>query len=315
MEENKELIQVLNRIADSLEKIANNCNCSNKNIVHLKNTLTNNKLEINLDKDKENLNSNNWVNNKNEIEAFLLQRGIKIKTIKSEDDSDEILDKISLFMGNRYSLIKKIYEPIKSVLNKGRRVELNLKNSTQDEISSICQLCTNLYQIAFLEQYKYSKSPNYQLYAKPSSEPNVINFFTGQWLERFIKTQVINSITSKLMTQDYSYLINPQIILPNGDDFELDILFRIKNEFFWFEAKTGEYQRYIGKYSKMSEILKLDTNHAFMILTDITENGAGTLKSLFKMNVVKIDLFEDIFTKSIEKLTEINEAYIDDNVE
>lgn len=299
MKENNELIEVLNRIADSLEKVANNY--KNKNIISLKNTLTYIGSESNLDKGT--IKYDNFINKKNDIENFLLQKGIIIKTRKNEDSSDEILDRISLFMGSRYSLIKKVYEPIKRVLNKGKSIELNLKNSTQLAISSICHLCSSLHEIAFLEEYKYSKSPNYQLYLKPSSQPKVINFFTGQWLERFIKAQVISCISKILGEQDYSYLINPQIILPNGDEFELDILFRIKNEFFWFEAKTGEYQKYVGKYSKMAKILNLDEEHAFMVLTDINGSSADALKSLFKMNVVKVNLFDDIFTKSLSKFT------------
>jgi hypothetical protein len=35
--------------------------------------------------------------------------------------------------------------------------------------------------------------------------------------------------------------MNPQVILPDGDSFELDILFMIDSDVYWFEAKTGNY--------------------------------------------------------------------------
>ena len=88
---------------------------------------------------------------------------------------------------------------------------------------------------------------------------------------------------------------NIQIVLPNGNNFELDLVFAIGEDIFWFEAKTGDYQKYISRYSKIAKILNLDLSHAFMVLTDITDEGANALKSLFNMNVVKIDKFTEIF--------------------
>lgn len=63
-------------------------------------------------------------------------------------------------MGNRYNDIRKVYETIKRHLNKPNGFHLDLKNATQSEISASCQLCTTLYDIAFLSEYKYDKSPD-----------------------------------------------------------------------------------------------------------------------------------------------------------
>ncbi len=240
---------------------------------------------------------NNFINDFSDIEIFLQSKNIKIKNIKEENESDEILDKLAFFMGNRYSHIKTLYQIIKRTLNTGKSFKLDLKNYKQEEIASITQLCTNLHQIAFLEDYKYFKSPQYILYARVNRVPTVINFFTGGWLERYIKTAVIKAIETISLTTpvNYSYLKNPQIVLPGGNDFELDLLFKIENEYFWFEAKTGDYQRSVSKYSEVAKILNLDYGHAFMILTDITDSGAQALKGLFNMNVVKIDKFYEEF--------------------
>lgn len=293
----EEIKSILDRIAKALETIAD--------------YLIDKQVAIN----KENKNSfyklsyiktdeNEFVNDFSEIEEFLNSKNIKIKSIKDEDEEDEILDKIALFMGNRYSHIKNLYQHIKRTLNTGKSFTLNLKNYKQEEIASITQLCNNLHEIAFLEEYKYHKSPQYILNAKVNRIPKAINFLTGGWLEHYIKVAVIKAIQSisHPVSVNYSYLKNPKIILPNGDDFELDIIFKIENEYFWLEAKTGDYQRYINKYSEVAEILKLDYKHAYLILTDITEAGAKALCSLFKMNVVRIDDFYEIFKEAIQHL-------------
>jgi len=295
---NENFEKYIERIAIALERIANAI--TEKNIII--SDVNDETIDVNLEKNNY-ANNNIEENNSEVIEndntsliEFLNSKNITVKYIKPEDEADKILDNIALFMGDRYTQIKKIYDLIKRTMNTGGSFRLDMKNYQQDEISSITQLGHNLHQIAFLEEYKYLKSPKFLLFGKVNRIPKALNFFAGGWLERYIKTAIIESI--RKYSVRFSYLKNPQIQLPNGDDFELDILFNIENEIFWFEAKTGEYQRYVQKYSNVAKILGLDYEHSYMILSDITESSAHALKSMFKMTVVRID----DFSKHIEEV-------------
>jgi len=283
----------LERIAHALERIADALESRNKLEFRKHSTVK---------YDSDNVTAEDFVNDTQDLEEFLNSRNIRIKAIKENEDADAVLDKIALYIGKRYNLVKDLIANIKRSLNTGRTFRMDLKNYSQEEIASITQLCSNLHQIAFLQEYKYFKSPNYVLYACPNRIPKVINFFTGGWLERYVKKSVEEIISSCKEKLSCSYIMNPQVILPNGDDFELDLVFRIEDEFFWFEAKTGDYQRYVDKYSKVAKILNLDYEHAYMILTDITRDGAQALTTLFHMNVVRIDDFPDVFGKVINRL-------------
>ncbi|NOZ85724.1 MAG: hypothetical protein GXP49_05595 [Deltaproteobacteria bacterium] len=173
-----------------------------------------------------------------------------------------------------------------------------------------------MHQIAFLEEYKYLKSPKFYLFAKVNSIPRALNFFSGGWLERYVKTTIEESIklASHPIKLNYSYLKNPQIVLPNGNDFELDIIYKIEDEIFWCEAKSGDYQKYVQKYSNMSKLLNIDEDHSFMILTDISEGGAKALKSIFKMNVISIDDFYNVFSSEIMRIkAKIHDEYEKDS--
>lgn len=231
------------------------------------------------------------------LRDFLTSRGISIKTIPPEQESDETLDKIALFIGNRLESVKGVLDSIRANMNAGRPFSLSLRNESQQTVADTTNLCTNLYNIAFLTAYRYQKSPAYQLYATPSTSPKALNFFSGQWLERFVKTQIVSLLRSKSF--DFSYICNAQISLPNGDDFELDMLFETEGEVFWLEAKTGDYRKHIEKYSKMSRVIGLDRSHTFMILADssVTDNLARDLGNLFGMTVVRIERFAEQLTK------------------
>ena len=240
-----------------------------------------------------------------ELQEFLKTRGIQIKRIPPRQECNDILDRLAMFMGNRYNSIDKLHARIKSSMDRGYSFTIDLKNLPQEQISNICQLATRLHDLAFLEEYRYQKSPHFILSAKPSRNPKALSFFSGQWLERFVKDRTIEAIRKTHLELQYSYLLNPQIILPNGDDFELDAIFKIGNDIFWFEAKTGNYQRYLEKYAKISSILGLDREHAFMILTDISETSAQELSALFQMKVVNIESFVEHLDRAFEKLQKI----------
>jgi len=299
----------LERIAIALEKISDKIDINpndnvNRNLVNggIDSKRVSNEEETFVEATHKNDNS--------EIIEFLSSKNISVKTVKPEDEADDVLDNISLFMGERYSKIKRVYDLIKRNMNSGGSFRLDLKNLQQDEISSITQLCTNLHQIAFLEEYKYYKSPRFLLYGKVNRIPNALNFFSGGWLERYIKTVIIKTIDKCLLS--YSYLKNPQIELPNGDDFELDILFKIEDEIFWIEAKTGDYQRYVQKYSNVAKLLNLDYEHSFMVLSDIHTGAASALKSLFNMTIYRIDDFSVEFKENIAHL--FNDPILNDEI-
>jgi len=305
--DNEKLINILERIAASLEKIAENSTYNLKSntisdFKKLKETSVSENIEDTNKKEEK------PVNDINQILRFLADRNIQIKTFQTDEEVDDVLDNIALFMGNRYNKIKKVYNTIKRKLNTGTDFRLDLKNATQEEVRDSCQLCNSLHQIAFLSEYKYFKSPQFVITGRPNRIPTAINFFTGQWLERFIKTEVKNTIRKLEAPIKFAYLTNPQLILPNGDDFELDVLFSINEEIFWFEAKTGDYQNYVDKYSRMAKLLQLDRNHAFMVLTEVNEQNCIALKKIFGMEVVNIEKFSDTFQNSIKHLNENKNA-------
>ncbi len=240
--------------------------------------------------------------NKNLI-AFLNSRGIEVRTFSDEDDSDSLLDNIACFMGDKYSNIQVVYEQMKSNMNSGKTVHINMQNFSQADICASTNLCTQLYSLAFLSDYKYFKSPKYLLNARVNKLPHVLNFMSGGWLERYIKISIEKMLIKHRL--EYSYLKNPKITLPNGNEFELDVLFEVDGEIFWFESKTGEYQKHINKYSKIGkDIMKLGGDRSFLVLSDINETLEKDLASVFDITVSSVENFKAKFEEKIIALVD-----------
>lgn len=231
------------------------------------------------------------------LEPFLHSRGIKIKVQPALDPADRVIDSLSLYLGEHYNALSSLLKKIKRAMQSGASFTESLKDRPQQDISAVCQFCTRLYEVAFLEEYRYFRSPTYLIRAKTTTLPQAQRFFSGQWLERFVLqkvkaayAQVRSEVTSRL---SFEYLINPQITLPNGDDFELDVLAAIGTHVYWIEAKTGDYQQYVEKYARFARLLGVGPDHSFLVLTDISEDVCEKLSSLFPMTVCTLQSFEE----------------------
>ena len=231
------------------------------------------------------------------LESFLQSKGIRIKVVPPDDAADAVIDSLSLYLGERYDALSGLLAKIKRAMRSGMLITESLKNRSQQDISSSCQFCTRLHEVAFLEQYQYFRSPTYLIKAKTTTLPRAQKFFGGQWLERFIlqkvkavHAQVAAEISGQLT---FEYLINPQIILPNGDDFELDILAGFGSSVYWIEAKSGDYQQHVAKYSKFARRLGLDDARSLRVLTGVPDERCEALSSLFSMSVCNLRSVED----------------------
>ena len=105
MDDIEEIKKLLIRITNAVESISNYLTESNLQIKKVNKNINN----LSVKSDSKAIESNDF----SEIEDFLKSKKIIVKSVKKEDEADEVLDKISIFMGKRYSNIKTLYNNIK----------------------------------------------------------------------------------------------------------------------------------------------------------------------------------------------------------
>ncbi len=111
------------------------------------------------------------------IADFLASRDIKIKTTPTEEPADDIINSLSKFLGENYDSLRDLLARIKRSMQQGSQFSLYLKEYTQKDINNVCQFCTRLHAIAFLEEYRYFKAPQYLIKAKATTLPAAHSFF------------------------------------------------------------------------------------------------------------------------------------------
>ncbi|GAA6762258.1 hypothetical protein Thermus77927_06690 [Thermus hydrothermalis] len=232
------------------------------------------------------------------IEEWLRGLGIQVvKKPQEDEEKEKVLTRLSLFLGDRYPSLEKLYERLKQSLSTKRQFELSLAEASQEEIANSTQFCTMLKQYAFLTSYHY-KSEERRIRAKASTEGFVQNFLTGGWLERYVAERLRKFLRSKNLPHEVA--MGYQVTLPGGDAMELDVLVRVGDRVYWFEAKTGDFQAHIAKYAGLKKVLGLSARESFLVLLGMDKGRAKELSALHGLTVVNQANFVEAFQEVLE---------------
>lgn len=208
---------------------------------------------------------------------WLTARGVVVKNYHVSLSADPVLDRLAMFLGDRFGNLSRLHDAIRRSLSLGNSFTLSLASRTQAEIADSTQFCTMLSNYAFLSSYRYDKRGRI-IRAAPQHVGHVVNFFTGGWFERYVHLKLEQLFEQSNLQA--SCLRNPQITLPNGNDFELDLFFLIGGEPLWVECKTGNYQAYVGKYGSVRKILSVPKERTILTILGLPENLAAELTAL-----------------------------------
>lgn len=233
----------------------------------------------------------------NPLIEYLQQRRVTIKTLCRTPTSDRILDSLAHFIATRYESVRPLVLELKRKQGTGGLIHLDLTDKPSPVVSDVCQLATRLRDLAFLSHYHYSGSPRRELYARPSRDPVAINFFTGGWLERYVRQRVLTTFAARNPAVPLYFLCNPQVLLPNGRDFELDLLVKFGPSVYWFEMKTGEHRTFLDKYSSVADMLGLPAERCVLVLSEAPAHTVANLTRLYSLTVVNLEGMGDYLSK------------------
>ena len=238
------------------------------------------------------------------LETFLAERQIQIRRVPTPDAADETMDRLAMTLGQNFRGLKGLLGQIKRNFQHGGGFQMNLAKCSQRDVALITQQCQVWHKLAFLSSYYYERAPVCTLHAKAGKLPKAQQFFNGQWLERFL-AGIVKKAACRVQDQlgralRVECLANAQITLPNGDEFEMDLLVRTnEGQVFWIEGKTGDYQRDADKYRRFAKSLGLPKERCFMVLSEAADDDCSMLTSLFDMTVANTALFEAAFTRAL----------------
>lgn len=222
---------------------------------------------------------------------WLSTKGIKVEDYRLSDPSvDEIFNKHAIFLGdnlkdaNCQPLLAPLLKQIKWSISQNRGVQYHLKNSTQVQIRVLTQFCRDLRDDTLLSSYYYSKNEKI-IHAAVQDRKDIRSFFNGEWFERFVCHKIYELLQNLRLS--YSCLLNPIIKFPNGDSFELDLLFLVEGKPLLVECKTGgDFSAHLKQFSDHRKRLSISSERAFLVLLDLEDSQTERLSQFWKFKVV-----------------------------
>ena len=242
-----------------------------------------------------NLNIEAEIQERKQVIEWLESLGITVNNYYQAQSSDYIYDRLTIALGDNYQYLEKLYQQIKRKLSTGGSFKLKLAGQEQQQICQNTSFCSQLYEYTFLATYRYIAASK-TIVASPNRKGEVINFFSGQWFERFIYLKISQLLSHHEL--NYQCLLNPEIITPDGNNFELDIVFLVEGKPLWIECKTGQYQNYIHKYSEFRKTLKIEPERSFLVILGISDRLAADLTQMYELVVSN----ENLFIQDINKI-------------
>ena len=224
---------------------------------------------------------------------------IKVNYDQKDVDIGGFFDEIAVKLGDNYDILKEVSDKIKWTQRKGyTKASFNLSSHSQKDIRVIKEFCKELYDNAFITKY-FDEKTDKRINLILQTEPKIVNFFNGEWLEWFVFMKVASWLVDKQLK--FSCLRSFHIELSNGDKHEIDLFFLINNKIpLWIECKAGEFRSFINKYAELCKRLKFDRKNFLLLVSGIADDKILGLTNTFDMKIVN----EKNFLSAIAELLE-----------
>ncbi len=204
------------------------------------------------------------------LSEYVQELGLGLQLSRNGPEADEkIFERVSGFLGERYTQLQGLYEKLKQAAGKGNgEFQYSLASQSQQDIGLSTQLCTMLKEGGLLKSYTYSPKQR-RIYARLSEEGKVRSFITGSWLERYARQVVQLAVRRRNIPHDL--LLNPVLLYPNGDRFEVDLLLRTPSLMLLLECKTGGYEENLERHQRIAVDLRIPPKQVMYLLLGVPE--------------------------------------------
>lgn len=171
----------------------------------------------------------------------------------------------ALFLGNNFQALKAFYSAVKSTLNSRKEFQFSLNdaNISQSDNSRVISFANGLKNSGFLSSYSYKKAPQKLITAQVANTSEAHRFISGGWLETWTYCRAV-----QILTGGYACVRNLNVMLPDNEHSEFDLMICRGENIFWIESKTAHYSASVPKYSHIAEILGLSPSNAILVSPD-----------------------------------------------
>lgn len=226
---------------------------------------------------------------------FLKERGILVYEGQDDLNRNEAFEHLARHLGTHFDLLAPFYEKTKRLVASGRGSKFEIEHFNDAERSAAVQFGTLLHRHGMLKDFYYHRSPKKALRVIPTKDGKTGQFLTGGWLEIFVSMLLSKRLRAHLSPAKYQMLYNVKGALPDGREFEADIMAVVEGRMFWLECKTGNWQDYSARFRGLVPTFGVDRNSSGLLLLRApdasTRSRATDMLDMTVMSLQEVDGF------------------------
>lgn len=214
------------------------------------------------------------------------------------------VEALSLMLAINYDKCKDFYKYIRSMIAK-KRFDLcyNTYPLTNEERAATNMIAEKLGKYGVISNLRIPDNSK-EITGTLSTAPRIINFINGDYLEfysRVIVHQVVEKIAKE---QKCTYEVYSNVIISKeSEKHELDIVFRVGNEVFWAEIKSGKFTDF-DCYRKLGLLMGVNPDKHILLAAEKTVEEAETISWFYQFYVSNIQMFKDKLIEMIKHACE-----------
>lgn len=197
---------------------------------------------------------------------YLKDRGILVYEGQDDLSGNEAFEHLARHLGTHFKTLANFYEKVKRCVATGRGQRIDIDGFTPAERSAAVQFGTLLHRHGMLKDFYYHRSPKKQLRVIPTKDGQVGQFLTGGWLEIYVSSLLSRRLRAAVSPAKYQLLYNVKGALPDGREFEADVMAAVDGRLFWLECKTGNWQDYSARFRGLVPIFGVDRKSGGLLL-------------------------------------------------
>jgi hypothetical protein len=232
-----------------------------------------------------------------DLTPWLEERGIRVVGSSANRPTIDRSNRLSLYMGDHIVALLPMLRIIKQRLNgRPHPVSLNLQHLPPAQIEHIIHFGLQAQRNGLFAYFRYEKR-RHHVYLLVQDDPRVIGFVTGAWFERWVLERVLSRLSADGAGDEMNVLTNTNVKLPDGQDFEIDILVSTVDRVMWLECKSGNaFSSSLSRYRAIvEESFWLPPEQAGLVildpLTSDEKTNLGLVSSMSVVNPTDLDKF------------------------
>ncbi len=197
---------------------------------------------------------------------YLKELGVVVYEGQDDLSRNEAFDHLARHLGTHYDLLAPFYDRLKRLVASGRGSKIEIEHFSEKERSAAVQFGTLLHRHGMLKDFYYHRSPKKALRVIPTQDGQVGQFLTGGWLENYVSMMVGKRLRAHVSPAKCQLLYNVKGALPDGREFESDIMAVVEGRLLWIECKTGSWQDYSARFRGLVDVFGVGRDSAALLL-------------------------------------------------